>query len=479
VSALLLDRILPWAERTPQAPALIGAAQTVNHRQLRALVSRAVTHLGKEGIRKGDVVGLGLAQTPLYPIVFLALGWIGALVVPVPPALRPQDREELLNRYGIGALISERFESVPAHCRLVQVQGVGASGHEDMAAAGAPGYGPDTPLRIGLTSGTTGMPKGVLQTHGSFIDRMDRMHCDLADIPRVIPPALHITLAINFAMHALCKGGAIVFPASYGNRQLLEAMGRHGVTHFALTPANLRLITQGFNVDAPAFPSLRQLRLVGSTPTRVVLDEARRKLTPNVYVPYGIGEIGLVSMATPQMLLDHPTTVGALEPGVRLEFVREGEIRMMIPGQAADYCGPDAGKGERFRDGWFHSGDRGRMSPEGLLFIEGRIDSLINLGGFKVSPEFVESVLMEFAGVRQAAVVPFDDGSGVTKLIAAIIRAGELDWQALRDYAMRRLELMAPARFVEVQELPRNALGKLERDQITEASLATAPARPA
>jgi acyl-coenzyme A synthetase/AMP-(fatty) acid ligase len=477
VSALLLDRVLPWAERTPNAPALIGATQTVSHRQLRALVSRGVTHLGKEGIRKGDVVGLGLAQTPLYPIVFLALGWIGALVVPVPPALRPQDREELLQRYGISALVSERFEPVPAHCRLVQVQGIGASGHEDMATAGAPGYDADTPLRIGLTSGTTGMPKGVLQTHGSFVDRMDRMHCDLADLPKVIPPAMHITLAMNLAMHALCKGGAIVFPASYGNRELLEAIGRHGVTHFALTPANLRLITQEFNVDAPAFPSLRQLRLVGSTPTRVVLDEARRKLTPNVYVPYGIGEIGLVSMATPEMLLEHPTTVGALEPGVRLEFVGEGEIRMLIPGQAADYHGPDAGKRERFRDGWFHSGDRGRMSPGGLLFIEGRIDSLINLGGFKVSPEFVESVLMEFAGVREAAVLPFDDGSGVTKLTAAIVPSGALDWQALRDYAMRRLELMAPARFVEVRELPRNALGKLEREQITETSLAGAPAR--
>ena len=82
---------------------------------------------------------------------------------------------------------------------------------------------------------------------------------------------------------------------------MFDAIGRHGVTHLAIPPANLGLMLPELPVNAPAFPSVRQLRLVGSTPTRAIVEAVRRKMTPNVYLPYGLGELGLVSMATPEM----------------------------------------------------------------------------------------------------------------------------------------------------------------------------------
>jgi acyl-coenzyme A synthetase/AMP-(fatty) acid ligase len=463
---MLLDRVLAPVERIPHSPAFVVGGQPISYLHFRALLCRTVVHLRQQGIRPGDVVGFSLAQSPLYLIAFLALGWIGASMVPIPPTLRPQDRDEVLRKYGIRALLTSRLEVVPPGCRLVQLEGVGARGDESMDEAGAPAAEGSTPLRLALTSGTTGTPKGVLQTHASFEERVDRMHCDVVDRPVVLPPALHITIAVNLAVHALCKGGTVVFPKSYANEDFFDAIRNHGVTHVALPPANLNLMLPALPAIGPAFPGVRHLRLVGSTPTRVVLEAARRQFSPHVYVPYGLAEVGVVAMATPQMLFEDPTAVGAPEPGVRLELVADGEIRVIVPPMPEDYFGPDAGQRTRFRDGWFYPGDRGHFE-DGRLHIDGRVDHIINAGGRKVSPEYVESVLMEYPGVREAAVFPVTDAAGDTRLGVVIVPSGALDWKALRDYANQRLHVTAPVRYSEVASLPRNTMGKLEREALT------------
>lgn len=475
---MLIERILASAERSPEATAFIAGGTAISYRHFRALLARATVHLRQQGVARGDVVGLAMGQSPLYLIVFLALGWIGALVVPIASSLRPQDRDSLLRKFRVGALVSERLEVVPPECRLLQLQGIGARGHETMIDAGDPGFDAGTALRLALTSGTTGIPKGVLQTHASFEERVDRMHCDVTPLPRVLPPALHITIAINLAMHALCKGGAVVFPRGYANEDFFEAVRSHGVTHVALPPANLALMLGALPRDAPAFPGVSHLRLVGSTPTRAILDQARRQFSPHIYVPYGLAEVGVVAMATPSMLLDDPTSVGALEPGVRLERIEEGELRVAVPGMPEDYYGVDAGLRTRFRDGWFYPGDQGRMTPEGRLRIEGRTDHIINIGGRKVSPEYVEAILMEFAGVREAAAFPVRDGAGGTHLAVAIVPSGPLDWAALRAHAVARLHVMAPVRYLEVASLPRNAMGKLDRAGVNELETGDGPSFP-
>ncbi|MEP7261450.1 MAG: class I adenylate-forming enzyme family protein [Usitatibacter sp.] len=474
---MLIDRFLQSVERAPDSPAFFFNDKPITYLQARAILARAVVHLRQQGVKRGDLVGLALPQHPLYPILFMALGWIGAMMVPLAPNLRKSDRNEMIRKFDIRALIAMTLEVVPAGCRLIQIEGIGARGTENMDEAGERGFDADTPLRLAVTTGTTGLPKGVVQTHAAFEERMDRMHCDLVDVPRILPPGMHITISINLAMHALCKGGAVVIPRNYSNTGLFDAIRMFGVTHVTLPPANLALLLVDLPGTTPAFPGVKHLRLVGSTPTRQVLELARTKFSPHVYVPYGLGEVGLVSMALPEMVISEPGSCGVLEPGVRLELSEEGEIRVHIPGQPTDYHGPDAGLKTRFRDGWFYPGDRGHMSPEGMLYIEGRIDHIINVGGLKVSPEYSESVLIEFEGVREAAVFAVTDASGSTRMAAAIVPSGPLNWAALKDFALKRLQLTAPIRYLEVPSLPRNPMGKLERHLISEDALPEAKSR--
>jgi len=475
---MLIDRVLQAVDRTPFAPAFQYGGRAISYGQMRALIARAVVHLRRQGVKRGEVVAFSFGQTPLYPVLLLAMGWIGALTVPIAPTLRAQDRAAILRKLGVTAFVTDRLEVVPDGCRLVQVESLGAQGNETMREAGERGFDADTPFRLALTTGTTGLPKSVLQTHANFEERMDRMHCDVAEVPRVIPPSMHITISINLVMHALCKGGMIVFPENYANVGFFEAVRAFEVTHVTLPPANLGLMLPDLPAGKPSFPSVRHLRLVGSTPTRSIVEQAFDRFTPHVFVPYGLGEVGLVSMATPAILRDDPGCAGVLEPGVRLQMTDAGEISVHIPGQPADYYGPDAGLATRFRgDGFFHPGDRGRLTAEGRLYIEGRIDNIINVDGIKMSPEFIESILMEFKGVREAAVFASVDESGSTRIAAAIVPQGEIDWKVLGSYATQRLHVTAPVRYLEVESLPRNAMGKLERNLVSEAALAGAKVR--
>lgn len=472
---LLAERILAAAGHTPDAPAFIVQDQAMTYRQMHAVLARTIMHLRSVGIERDIVVGLTMSQAPLHLLTVVALGWLGAVVVPLSPFLRVEERNALIARFGVRVTVSDRNEPPIWGVRQVGLISIGATGHETIEAAGPSAAEPGTPFRIALTSGTTGLPKGVLQTHASFVERMDRMHCDVVDVPRLLPANLHVTLALNLAMYVLCKGGAVVFPRGYANGDFFEALRRHAVTHVALPPSHLNaMLGELRGGGGPAFPAIRHLRLLGSTPTPAFLDHTRRRFSTYMYLPYGIGEIGVVSMATPEMLLDEPGSAGRLEPGVRLETLDNGEIRVAIPGMPSAYHGPDAGDHTRFRDGWFYPGDRGSLSPAGLVFLEGRSDDLINVGGRKAAPQYVEAVLSEFPGVLDVGVHPVDDGDAGTRIGAVIVAVPGLDWEKLRAFAAVRLEVHAPVSYRTADSLPRNAMGKLVREKL--ASLPAAPA---
>jgi acyl-coenzyme A synthetase/AMP-(fatty) acid ligase len=140
-----------------------------------------------------------------------------------------------------------------------------------------------------------------------------------------------------------------------------------------------------------------------------------------------------------------------------------GHLRVQVACMARGYFGPDAEERSRFRGGWYYTRDVGRLTPEGLLFVEGRSDDILNIGGRKVLPSALEAWLEEFPGVREAAVFL---RPGSERLEAAVVAAEGLDVAALARFAAEKLELLAPVRFHQVPGLPRNAMGKLQREKL-------------
>jgi acyl-coenzyme A synthetase/AMP-(fatty) acid ligase len=470
---LLLERILGSVHAHPEAPAFITVDAPMTYRGMLALLSVTARHLHEQGIRAEEPVALTMSQSPLHIVTFLALARLGALVVPVSPFHSPADKAAIFAKYGVRTAISDREDAGVPGCRLLLIRAVQAQGTETTLAHGDFCARGDSPLRLALTSGTTGTPKATLQTHARFVQRMDRVGEEAAGRPRFIPPNLHITTALTQALGTLAEGGVVVIPRGYDAANFLDAIRRHGVTHVGLPPAHLALLLEALPDEGPPMASLRQLRIMGDTPPAALIELARRRFTPRVFVSYGLGEIGRVAIATPEMLARDPGTAGMPLPGVRFETLDGegrvlprggmGSVRVAFDGMPVSYYGPDGSDRSRFRDGWFHPGDIARLSQEGWIHVEGRGDDVINIGGRKVAPHFVESLLAEFPGVREAAVFPAGGGIGGTRIAAAIVRNATLDWSELALYAERALDVRAPSRYFEVESLPRNAMGKILR----------------
>jgi long-chain acyl-CoA synthetase len=166
--------------------------------------------------------------------------------------------------------------------------------------------------------------------------------------------------------------------------------------------------------------------------------------------------------------------VGYVTPDVTIQIVdqagailppdQEGSIRLRSAFAIDRYFRNSEESAQVFRDGWFYPGDLGRLSAEGLLFIYGREQAMLNIGGDKVSPEPIEQILAQFSGVTDAGVFAVPNEYGNNEIGAAIASRGTIDQQSIKQYCTARLpQQFVPSKFYFVASLPRNEMGKLDR----------------
>ncbi|MBL6752230.1 MAG: acyl--CoA ligase [Nevskia sp.] len=471
-----LGRVLQAIAQRPQDSAFIYQGQSLSYRQLGSLLNAGARELRARGIRPGDAVGIRLRQSPLHCVAVLALLRLGALAVPLRDDPWRSGQDELLARFGIGTVLADG--DVPAGSAAV-------IRFEQLKAAAAepdplPDFHPDPqqPALLALSSGTTGEPKGVLYSQAGLAQRID---CTVFDWPprsRFLPPLLNSPVATLSALGALGCGATVVFPDSYEFSGLAAAIRAQAVTHLYLTPVTAAALVAWLPEPAagegPAFPSLRQLRLLGAAPPERLIADLRRRCTPWICAPYATTELGVLSMATPESLEAAPRSAGRPMPWVRLEVVdaqgrplpagAQGEIRVATAVMPRAYY-RDAGRSARqFRDGWFYPGDIGRLGQDGLLYVDGRGDEVINVGGQKVLPAFIERVLLQHPQVREAAAFEFRSADGGALPAAAVVAAGPV--ADLARYCERELGVLSPRRLFLLPALPRNDMGKVPRKEL-------------
>jgi acyl-coenzyme A synthetase/AMP-(fatty) acid ligase len=472
----LLDLFQRTVKRNPQAPAFIGHGAIVTFRQVHGLVNALARHLQQQGIEQGHVVGLAMDFSPLHPLAILALARLGALSVPILPTLPAAARQDLVRRFGIGAVVSSFDQMADSGAPLIPIKDITATDQD--ADHDVSEYRPDasTPLRLFLTSGTTGQPHGILHTHGSIITRMGNTLFDIDKNSRMIPSDLHVQGGMVLALGTLLAGGTLVFPRSYDFPDLGQAINLYGATHWLMTPAAITAIANALPNHGASFPGIKHLRLVGSTPSKALVAKVRTKCTPNVFVPYAMSETGVVTMATPQILAREPESSGRLQSWARLEVVDDkdqlmplgsvGHLRVATTGMPTGYWRDEAASAKKFRQGWFYPGDLGHVSADGLLYVQGRSDDVMNLGGYKFAPETVEKVIMSHPAVIDAGVFLGHDDANMPRLLAAVVlRPGE-SIETLPDHCQEQLLHLTPERYIQVPAMPRNASGKLQRNQI-------------
>jgi malonyl-CoA/methylmalonyl-CoA synthetase len=323
------------------------------------------------------------------------------------------------------------------------------------------------PALLVYTSGTTGQPKGALLSHGNLLSSATAVGCAWRWEPGerllLALPLFHVHGLGVGVIGSLCAGGAIVLRPRFDARDLASRTSEADL-FFGVPAMYQRLAASG---RAEALAPLRLL-VCGSAPLPAALAEEVARAGGQIPLErYGMTETMMLT-SNPYDGPRRPGTVGFPLPGVELRLAEEGEVEVRGPNViAAYYERPDADAESFTDDGWFRTGDLGAIGEDGYLTLVGRSKELIITGGFNVHPREVEEVLGEHPDVREVAVVGRPSEAWGEEVTAVIVAEGRIDPDQLRALAASRLApYKVPKRFEFAPELPRNALGKIVRNQL-------------
>jgi acyl-CoA synthetase (AMP-forming)/AMP-acid ligase II len=341
---------------------------------------------------------------------------------------------------------------------------------------------PDSPGRtILLTSGTTGTPKGARLSGGggaaSLAAMFDRIPWRAEQTTVVAAPMFH---AWGFGQLAVSATLActVVMRRRFDPEATLELVDSSGATGLAVVPVMLERIV-GLPDDVLDRYDLGSLRFVTASGSRMRPDALTRfmdRVGDVVFNSYNATEAGLISCATPADLRAAPDTAGRPVAGTDLRILDDeghelstGEVGRIAVRSDSHFDGYTSGESKDFAAGFMVSGDVGRLDEDGRLFVVGRDDEMIVSGGENVYPLEVEETLSAHDDVREAAVVGVDDGQYGQRLAAFVVLEPDRQTTAddLKGHVKAQLAgYKVPRDLTFVEELPRNASGKIVKRQL-------------
>lgn len=470
------------ARLQPGLPAILSDDRSLTYAGLMDLVTRLSGDLSRAGIQAGDLVAMVVPALQAHVALTLALARLGAVSMPLSNA-------NTVYAAGYGAKLLIHY--VPQGVRI-ESPGVRQLSLAALAAKGGGQFvpmadaAPEALLRVSLSSGTTGRPKAITATHGRTILRCELsqdMYPGGPDERMMVALGLDMSFSLTYWLRTLTTGGALVRTPAMFSEATRGVLRRHKVTFLLTSPINAMTLAgragQSPSTDSGPLPDLNTLCIGGAVVTPGMRDAIGRHLCPNIHVHYGTSETGVVAILDPALHRLHPSCAGRLLPwveayaagpaGEQLPAGSEGLLRVRSRTLANGYLHPasDAQPGG-FEDGWFQTNDRGLVTSDGLVFLKGRGDDVLNVAGVKVDPARIEEVIDREPGIVESAVFlrPGERGAAPV-LLALIVAPHDVDVGAVKKRCADVLGApLTPHSLVKVPSLPRNAAGKLMRDQL-------------
>jgi fatty-acyl-CoA synthase len=340
---------------------------------------------------------------------------------------------------------------------------------------------PDNPRFVILTSGTTGTPKGAQRSSPDGLLAMaaliDKIPYRARDTMMVAAPLFHSWGFFHFVM-SLPTASTLVLRRRFDEEEALRAVQDYRADVLGVVPVMLQRILR-LPEETLASYDLSSLRITsasGSALPGELATEWMDRFGDTVYNLYGSTEVAYATVATPEDLRAAPGTAGRPPRGtvVRLyddagQEVPSGEVGRIFVGNEMSFEGYTGGGGKEAIDGLLSSGDVGHFDAAGRLFIDGRDDEMIVSGGENVFPREVEDLLAEHGGVVEVAVIGVEDAEFGQRLKAFVVTAGEEEVSAEELKAHVKANLAAykaPREFEFLDELPRNATGKILKREL-------------
>ena len=487
------------AERSPACIAIAAPSRApLTYHRLHAQMDATIRALNRMGTGRNGRVALLLPQGPEMAVALMAVA-AGATCIPLNPASRTAECEFYFADLNPTLLVIQAGMDVPARSvaarygipiiELAPDPGAGAGsftlvGEERAASASWIDAQSDDAALMLYTSGTTSKPKLVLLTHANLCTSARNLGISLSlderDRCLDVMPLFHIH-GIMVALASLLAGASVACPPRFDVTAFFSWLEDLLPTWYSAVPTIHRAIAAGaeFHRATIARCPLRFIRSCSAPlPPRVASDLEQVFKAP-VIEAYGMTEAAHQISSNP--LPPRQRKVGSVglalgvevaifgPAGNRLPTGETGEVAIRGVGVMREYANDPAASAQAFRDGWFRTGDIGRLDPEGYLFLSGRIKEIINRGGMKISPREVDDILLAHPAVAQAATFPISHPSLGEEAAAAVVLqdTASVTGEELRSFVAARLsDFKVPQRILFVDAIPKGPTGKLERARL-------------
>jgi malonyl-CoA/methylmalonyl-CoA synthetase len=344
----------------------------------------------------------------------------------------------------------------------------------------------DAPAAIIYTSGTTGTSKGALLSHNNFASNAVNLTASwqitASDRLLLALPLFHVHGLGNGVHCWLVSGCRVELRERFVWQTAAETFLRFRPTLFFGVPTMYSRLVNVDSEKAREIGRFMRLFVSGSAPLPAsLLEEFRGLYGHTILERYGMSET-LMNLSNPYTGERRPGTVGFALPGVSVRLLDEqghpvgegetGEVYLRGPNIFQGYWRREEATAAAFVNGYFRTGDLATRSPDGYYTLCGRRSDLIISGGFNIYPREIEEFLLEQPEVAEAAVVGVPDAVRGEAPVAFIVAAGDFDAASLEARCRENLaSFKAPRRFVAVEQLPRNALGKVQKHLLVKEAL--------
>jgi acyl-CoA synthetase (AMP-forming)/AMP-acid ligase II len=493
ISSFVLERASEFGDK----PALIDGptGRTITYAELDQATRALAAGLAARGFGRGDSLCVYMPNLPEYAVAFHGVARAGGKASTANPLYTARELqhqlEDSLSKYLLTIpqfldVAKEAAEGAGVEEIFVVGEAEGATAFAELMGdpAEAPGVdvsGDDLAV-LPYSSGTTGLPKGVMLTHRNLVANLVQLDeaIDITedDVLVGVLPFFHIYGQTVIMNHGLRAGATIVSMPRFELDQFLELISTHEISRLYVVPPIALALAKHPAVDEHDLSSVRSV-MSGAAPLGAELSEkVAERLACDVFQGYGMTETSPVThLVRPdgenrpgsigRELVDTECRIVDVETGEDAAEGERGELWIRGPQVMAGYLNnEEATKATIDSDGWLHTGDIAMRDEDGFYFIVDRLKELIKYKGFQVPPAELEAILINHPDVADCAVigVPDEDAGELPKAYVVPAEGSDLDHDAIMDHVAQQVSPQKKVRIVEeIDEIPKSASGKILR----------------
>ena len=494
------EYVLRKADKFPDKPAMVDgpSGRTLTYGQLAGAIKKVAAGLAQRGFGKGDVFAIYSPNLPEYAVIFQAVATVGGINTTINPLYTVDELANQLNDSAAKYLVTvapflDKAKEAAAKSKVEEIFVFGEADGATPFAALLDSDGEPPAVKINpkedlvvlpYSSGTTGLPKGVMLTHYNLVANLCQIEgmegfSAMGEESRVIAflPFFHIYGMVVIMCYGLANGSTIVSMPKFDLEEFLGLLQKYEITTAPLVPPIVLALAKHPIVDKFNLSSL-SLVFSGAAPLSAALaEEASKRIGCPLAQGYGMTEASPVTHLTPYTEgRGKPGSAGQVVPNTEVKIVdlasgkelgpnEEGELLIRGPQIMKGYLNhPEVTAESIDADGWYRSGDIGYADEEGYFFIVDRVKELIKYKGMQVAPAELEALLLTHPAVMDAAVIPSQDEEAGEVPKAFVVKKGEVSDTEIMAFVAEKVAPHKRIRLLEfTDQIPKSATGKILR----------------